>query len=352
MSVSWSRVLIIGMIIGMPLLIFWEFSQINYVNISWITTDPALQNLILLWIAPAIYATGWIFMLVVFATRSSDTAEAVAASSKIIPMRMRLFYTVNALFLTIIFVFPVVTPFVAIIAFASFGWRLTTFRVEWDSGKKVGAGTYIVMILFVIPPALLSIIYIPNTIDLAIHFWNDYWLKPITFDYAELAVVDILYKFSMCLATALTFGSLIYFIQTGASEYDQARLVSGKDKSFGGVKFLQVALFFFFLYLEYALVPIRSLFYWAGLIIVIFISIVGLVRKGGAGGVIQLDKTYFLGYLLTAVFFVGELWHYDVSPLGITISTTIKSALLIITAIVYIVIFAYKFLTYEEEEAF
>ncbi len=335
----------------MPLLIFWEFSQI-YVDMSWIITDLVLQDRILHWIAPAIYATGWIFMLIVFATRAADTSEAVAASSKIIPMRMRLFYTVNALFLTIIFVFPVATPFVAVIAFASFGWRLTTFRVEWDSGKKVGKGTYIVMILFAVPPALLSIIYIPSTVDLALHFWNDYWLKPITFDLADLSMVDILYKLSMCLATALTFGSLIYFIQTGASEYDQAQLVSGKDKSFAGVKFFQVVMFVFLLYLEYALVAIKSLFYWAGLIIVIFIAIVGLVRRGGAGGVIQLDKSFFLGYLLTAVFFVGELWHYDVSPLGITMSETIKSALLIITAIVYIVIFAYKFLTYEEEEAF
>ncbi|OLS12520.1 MAG: hypothetical protein RBG13Loki_3882 [Promethearchaeota archaeon CR_4] len=348
-SIRWSRVLIIAMIIVMPIFIFMEFWYL--VDESLVTfdvpliTDPAIKDLIIRWVAPGIYAFGWVFILLLFATRTAETVSAVATSSRIIPMRMRLFYTINALFLAMIFVFPVATPFISIFAFASLGWRLTTFRVEWDSGKKVGAGTYIVMILFAIPPALLAIIYIPATFDLALHFWNDLWLP---------WVVDYLYKFSMCLATSLTFGSLIYFIQTGASEYEQAQMtvaMTGKQKSFAGAQFLQVVIFFFLLYLEWKEVPIKALFYWVGLLIVIFISIIGLVRRGGSG-VIQFDKSYFLGYLLTAAFFVGELWRYG-GIFGITWDEEFfKSALLIITAVVYIVIFVYKFLTYEEESVF
>ncbi len=341
MNVRWSRVLIVVMIIAMPILIFWEFSQVSF-DVPWIT-DPALKELIIHMIAPALYATGWVFIIVIFATRSADTVESISASSKIIPMRMRLFYTVNALFLAVILVFPVVTPFVAVIAFASFGWRLTTFRVEWDSGKKVGAATYIVMILFAIPPALLSIVYIPVTVDLAVRFWTEYWMP---------LVINYLYIFSMALATALTFGSLIYFIQTGASEYDQAVMArngSGKETTFAGVKFLQVVMFLFLLFLEWKQIPIKSLFYWAGLAIVVFIALIGLVRQGR--GAVQFDRSYFLGYLLTAAFFVGELWHFD-SSLGLDLSEKLKSALLIITAVVYIATFVYKFITYEEDEGF
>ncbi len=339
-SIRWSRVLIVAMVFIMPIFIFVEFSTLVF-DVPLIT-DPAIKEFIVHWLAPAIYAIGWVFILITFATRSAETVQAIATSSKIIPMRMRLFYTVNALFLAVLFAFPVATPIIAVIAFASFGWRLTTFRVEWDSGKKVGAITYIVMILFAVTPALLSIIYIPATIDLAVQFWTDYWLP---------LVVDYLYKFSMCLATALTFGSLIYFIQTGASEYDQAQLkvnVNGEQRSFGTVKLFQGVMFVFLLYLEWVDLPIRSLFYWVGLIIVIFISLIGLVRRGGEG--IQFDRSYFLGYLLTAAFFVGELWHLDIP--GINFSETIKSWLLVITAIVYIATFVYKFFTYEEEDAF
>lgn len=332
------------MVIAMPILIFWEFSQINDLAVSWLPLSQDLQLLILHWIAPLLYAIGWVFIIVIFATRTAETVDAVAESSKIIPMRMRLFYTVNALFLAVILVFPVVTPFVAVIAFGSFGWRLTTFRVEWDSGKKVGAGTYIVMILFAIPPILLAFIYIPETLKLAYDFWTRYWLP---------LVVDYLYKFSMALATGLTFGSLVYFIQTGASEYEGAVMtVKGTDRqtTFAGVKFLQVVIFLFLLFLEWKQIDIKSLFYWAGLVIVIFIALIGLIRRGGTG-VVQFDRSYFLGYLLTAAFFVGELWHIDI-PGIIDFSNAFRSALLIITAIVYIVTFAYKFISYEEEEAF
>ena len=331
-NIRWSRVLIVVMIFVMPILIFVEFSTVNF-DVPWIT-DPALKDLIIDWIAPAIYAFGWVFILILFATRAAETVAGVTTSSKIIPMRMRLFYTVNALFLAAIFAFPVVTPIVAIVAFASLGWRLTTFRVEWDSGKKVGMGTYIVMILFAISPALLSIIYIPATIELAILFWNDYWMF----------WVDVLYKISMCLATALTFGSLIYFIQTGASEYDQVQMkVAGtsKDRSFAFVKFLQVVMFAFLLFLWWKEIEIINLFFWVGLIIVIFITISGLVRK--QEGVVKFDRSYIWGYILTAGFFVGELWRIEES---------LKSLMLVITAIVYIALFAYKFFTYEEEDVF
>ncbi|HMF29898.1 MAG TPA: hypothetical protein VKK79_00675, partial [Candidatus Lokiarchaeia archaeon] len=328
-SIKWSRVITVVFVPLVPIAIFLYFYFLGItITVPWIP-DPDVAAIVVKWVAPALFAFGWAFILLLFVTRIADTFEEFETTSKVIPLRLRFFYGLDALALAILFAFPMITPVIAVIAFASLGWRLMTSRTDWDSDAKAGAGTYIVMILFAIPPAACAYIYIPATLILAQYFWNNFWLSNVL----------ILYNIAMSLSTATTIGSLIYFIKTGASEFEQAQqggiaLAGGNQQSFVGVKVFQVILFAFFLFLYYEDIPILSLFFWGGLAITVFIMAVNLFRGGGPGS-LQLDRTVFFGYLLSAGFYVVELgWKLD---------ENLKSMMLIIAALVFLAVFAWKF---------
>jgi len=250
----------------------------------------------------------------------------------VVPSRLKFFYGINAVYILFIFVFPIITPVISILSFASFAWRLTTYRKEsWEDDTETSLLTKIVMVLAALIPIFCTVSIIPEFLALPIFLWNNVWLL----------LIDYLFKISYSLFTALSIGSLIIlFSNSGISEYEQIFTDTSQKKSFANVKILVIFLFGFFLFLDLNNYPIVELIYTAGLVIVIFTYLINLIRGRSKYGSF---KSYFLDYLIAAVF-IGS----NVILTSEEISEFLRFGSLLISAIIYIFVLFYTFITLED----
>jgi MFS family permease len=250
----------------------------------------------------------------------------------VVPSRLKFFYGINAVYILFIFVFPLITPFISILSFASFAWRLTTFRKEgWEDDSQTSLFTKIVMVIASLIPIFCTVSIIPEFLELPLFLWNNIWLE----------IIEYLFVISYSLFTALSIGSLIIlFSNSGISEYEQLFADNKQKKSFANVKVLEVFLFGFFLFLDLYNFPIIDLIYTAGLVIVIFTYIVNMIRGKSKYGSF---KSYFVGYFIAAVF-IGS----NVILTSTEVSSFLRTWSLLISAILYIFILFYTFITIED----
>ncbi|MHA1486674.1 MAG: hypothetical protein ACTSSC_05835 [Promethearchaeota archaeon] len=250
----------------------------------------------------------------------------------VVPSRLKFFYGINAVYILFIFVFPIITPVISVLSFASFAWRLTTFRKEsWEEDTDISFFTKFIIVLAALIPIFCTVSIIPEFLELPLFLWNNIWL----------GLIDILFKISYSLFTALSIGSLIILVSnSGISEYEQLFSDPSQKKSFVNVKVLEVFLFGFFLFLDINEYPIVELIYTAGLVIVIFTYLINLIRGRSKYGSF---KSYFLGYLIAAVF-IGS----NVILTSEEISEFLRFLSLMISAILYIFVLFYTFITLED----
>jgi len=250
----------------------------------------------------------------------------------VVPSRLKFFYGINAVYFLFIFIFPIITPVIAVLSFASFAWRLTTFRKEsWEDDSKTSFLTKFAMVLASLVPLFCTVSIIPVYLELPLFLWDSVWVF----------LIKYLYMISYSLFTALSIGSLIIlFSNSGISEYEQIFVDTNQKKSFTHIKILEVFLFGFFLFLDYNEYPIIDLFYTAGLIIVIFTYFVNLIRGKSKYGNF---KSYFVGYLIAAIF-IGS----NVIIATEEFSGFLRIWSLLISAILYIFVLIYTFVTIEE----
>ncbi len=325
-----TRLIVLLAILLVPLSIFLIFSLVDFH--LWYSNDPILNFWIIKILSPAVFSVSWLFFLIIFANRFANTMDSFDEKISVVPSRLKFFYGINAVYILFIFVFPVVTPFISILSFASFAWHLTTFRKEsWEDDSKISFLTKFVMVLASLVPIFCTISIIPEFLKLPLYLWNDIWIK----------VIDDLFKISYSLFTALAIGSLIIlFSNSGISEYEQLFTDPSQKKSFAHVKVLEVSLFGFFLFLDYYGFPIINLIYTAGLVIAIFTYLVNMIRGKSKYGSF---KSYFLGYFIAAVF-IGS----NVILTNVELSSFLRTWSLVISAILYIFILLYTFITIED----
>ena len=324
------RLIVLLSIILVPLSIFLIFSLVDF-NL-WYSNDASLNFFVIKILSPIVYSVSWLFFLILFANRFANTMESFDDKISVVPSRLKFFYGINAVYILFIFVFPIITPVISILSFASFAWRLTTFRKEsWEEDTETSKLTKIVMGIAAIIPIFCTASIIPEFLALPIFLWNNIWLY----------LIPYLFKISYSLFTALSIGSLIILLSnSGISEYEQLFTDTTQKKSFVNVKIFVVFLFGFFLFLDLNNYPIVELIYTAGLVIVIFTYLINLIRGRSKYGSF---KSYFLGYLIAAVF-IGS----NVILTSDEISEFLRVWSLLISAILYIFVLFYTFITLED----
>ncbi len=324
------RLIVLLAIILVPLSIFLIFSFVDF-NL-WYSNDASLNFIVIKILSPIVYSVSWLFFLILFANRFANTMESFDDKISVVPSRLKFFYGINAVYILFIFVFPIITPVISILSFASFAWRLTTFRKDsWEEDTKTSFLTKLVMVLASLIPIFCTVSIIPEFLELPLFLWNNIWLN----------IIDYLFKISYSLFTALSIGSLIILCSnSGISEYEQLFVDTTQKKSFTNVKVLVVFLFGFFLYLDLYNYPIVDLIYTAGLVIVILTYLINLIRGRSKYGSF---KSYFLGYLIAAVF-IGS----NVILTTDEISGFLRVSSLLISAILYIFVLFYTFITLDE----
>jgi len=326
-----TRLIVLLAIVLMPISIFLIFFFVDF-NI-WYSNDASLNFFVVKILCPTVYSISWLFFLILFANRFANTMESFDDKISVVPSRLKFFYGINALYILFIFVFPIITPVISILSFASFAWRLTTFRKEsWEDDTEISSLTKIVMILAALLPIFCTVSIIPEFLELPLFLWNNVWL----------GLIDYLFKISYSLFTALSIGSLtILLSNSGISEYEQIFTDTTQKKSFTNVKVLVVFLFGFFLFLDINEYPIVELIYTAGLVIVIFTYLINLIRGRSKYGSF---KSYFLGYLIAAVFIGSNV----IVTTDEIFSGFLKVSSLMLSAILYIFVLFYTFITLED----
>ncbi|TFG25227.1 MAG: hypothetical protein EU533_01335 [Promethearchaeota archaeon] len=331
-----TRLIVLVLIICIPISIFFIYNIIPFS--LWYSNDPTLNFWVIKILIPSVFSVSWLFFLILFANRLAESMELFDEKIGVVPSRLKFFYGINAVYLLVIFVFPLVTPVISILSFASFAWRLTTFKKEsWEEDTEISFFIKFLMVLFAILPLFCTVSIIHQYLDLSFFLWNDIWVR----------VLPYLFIFSYSLFTALAFGSLIIlFSNAGISEYEQIWSETPTKNRFWKVKVFEGILFAFFLYLdlsryfgiyEYDLI---DFFYLAGFIIIIFTSIVNYVRgKSKYKGF----KGHLIGYFIATVF-IGS----NVIFTSELISELLRVWSLLLSAIMYIFVLFYTFITIEE----
>ena len=325
-----SRLIVLISIILVPIIIFVIFNVVEFK--LWYSDDPALNFWILRVLCPLVFSVSWLFFMILFANRFSGAIESMDKTVGVVPLRLRFFFGLNALFILFIFVFPIITPIISILSFASMAWRLTTRKESWDEAET-SFSTKFLMILFSILPIFCTICILPQYILLSIFLWEVVWLPLLPF----------IFILSYCLCTALAIGSLFFLIANkGVSEYEQIFVDSTVEKYIWQIRILEILLFIFFLFLALVGIPVITFFYYVGFIIVFFVSIVNFFN--GKRKDVSF-KSHFLGYFLAAVFMGSNLLIFNAD-----LALIIQEVSLIISAGVFILIFFYTFLRFEESE--
>ena len=324
-----SRLMVIISIILVPIVIFLIFNLVEFK--LWYSDNPALNFWVLRVLCPLIFSVSWLFFLILFANRLSETIDSMDKTVGIVPLRLRFFFGLTALFILFIFVFPLITPIISILSFASMAWRLTTFRKEsWDESETSFATKFLI-ILFSILPIFCTISILPQYIVLSIFLWENLWLP----------LLPIIFIISVCLCTALAIGSLFYLIANqGVSEYEQIFIDTTVQKYVWHIRIFELFLFVFFLFLSFGNFALMNIFYYAGFVIVIFVSISNFIN--GKRRDVSF-KSHFLGYLLAAVFMGSNLIIFNPD-----LALIIQEVSLILSAVVFILIFFLKFFRVEE----
>jgi len=324
-----SRLIVLIFIIIVPIAIFLIYNLADF-NL-WYSNDPAMKLVIIKILSPFVFSISWLFFLILFMKRIATTLDDFDKTISVVPSRLKFFYGINAIYILFIFIFPIITPIISVLSFASFAWRLTTFKkADWDDDTETSFITKFMMILFSILPIFCALSILPEFVKLGIFLWEVIWLP----------LLPYLFIISYSLFTSLAIGALIIlFYNSGISEYEQMFLEPAKKQILLNVKILEIFLFGFFFFLDFTNFPVIDFFYMFGFMIMIFISIINFFR---GKSMVKNFKSHFFGYFI-AVVFIGSNVLFSSSLL----SEFLRIWSLIISAILYIFVFFYTFLKNE-----
>ncbi len=320
-----SRLIVLASIILVPTAIFliYNFAGFNL----WYSDDLVLKAIIINILCPIIFSVSWLFFLILFINRFANTLDDFDRTISVVPSRLKFFYGINAVYILCIFIFPLITPVISILSFASMAWRLTTIKKEvWDEDTKISKFTWIMMVLASILPIFCTVSVIPEFFVLTSFLWNRIWLP----------LLPYLFMISYSLFTALAIGSFVLlFYNSGISEYEQFWSESSKKQRFWNIKILEIILFAFFLFLDLGDFEVINLFYYAGFIFIIIISIVNFIQGKAK---VKGFKSHIFGYLIATVF-IGSNVLFTTEEF----SELLRIWSLLISAILYIFVFFYTF---------
>jgi hypothetical protein len=175
--------------------------------------DP-MYNLLFHYVAaPLVFSIPWVGTIYYQRYRLANTIHIMDETITAVPLRWRMFYGANALFVLMVFVLPMATPIIAIVEgliVAGHVFYLIGLG-KLGGGKPAAALGVIVAVPLCILPAFVMLEFIPGYISvwqIILQTWTDFWL-------------NVAYGVAQCLVNALSFGAPVYFIYFGAQEYDR-----------------------------------------------------------------------------------------------------------------------------------
>jgi hypothetical protein len=175
--------------------------------------DPTLDWWFYYVLVPSIFSAPWVGIIYNSRYRLANTFHLTEEATDAVPLRWRIFYGTNAVFVLIFFILPIIAAPLAIIAGLSVA-ATVFYRIgvgKFGAGRPATAIAVIIAIALCTLPTLIMLEFIPRYIEVwnaVMGGWTGYW-------------VNIVYGFAQCLVNALTFGSPFYFMFFAAQQYDR-----------------------------------------------------------------------------------------------------------------------------------
>ncbi len=169
--------------------------------VPWIPPFPA-SSAISYVIVPVVFAFPWILFAFIFRERLINASETMNRRSNLIPMRWRMLYGFNTLVILAFFIFPFISPPLAIFAALVLAYRLVHHSENiWQKSQGARMGyTLVLFVILAIGPIYLTII------------WFQYFISSvaITVLLAWISNFDLMYFTSICIVNALAVGALLH----------------------------------------------------------------------------------------------------------------------------------------------
>ena len=269
MALQKSRLMIASFSFFVPIFIIWTFVRYEFA-LYWLPEsfrNAQFTSIIINYVSPTLFIIGWIYFMISTATYLADAMHLMFEETNFISTHYILFYGVNTLVFLIIFLIPLLTPFIVIMAFASMIWKALTSRVDYeDLDASAQRFVKIMSVVGSIPIILISILIIPESLQYSLDNWNKYYTyisEDFFFVMKSLGVA-----ISIGGAT-LMYKKAAYEAQTGTTKGDF------KDESY---YLMEVFIFILMVALYYIRAPIVDLLFMLGPIFAIITFLLNLLK--------------------------------------------------------------------------
>ena len=294
-------------------------------------------------IYPLCFSFTWWIFIYLLRNKIANSYDHIKKETSPIPTRWLIFYGVNAFVMLAFFIIPFISSIMAIFGFFVLGWNILV-RSDWsfERGKAhIICYGIIIFGLFLTFPILVQIEFWNDYTA----FWNQIWL-------AWQAYVPYIYSFSIVIVNALTIGSIIYLVYSGASEFERGAYGTTYDKApRRAIVLLEIILFVIFTIIWWLSIATGGVFSWIYTIISLFclaiavlIFLISLFRSRTTG-----ISPSILGYIFTVLFMGIEGYRIVTTVLNYGIdaifsSTGYPQELMTTTILVASIIFIFVFL--------
>ncbi len=205
-------------------------------------------------VVPSVFSITWVVLIFLNRYRLANTVHIMHSTMVSVPLRWRVFYGLNAAFVMMFFILPVVTAPVAVIGGLALAGATTHRLLRGRSGRGSVIGLFYVLlaVVLVVLPAYIVWSFVPRYIviwNTMITAWTDAW-------------IGIANGIAQCLVNSLSLCSPIHFIYFSAQQYEQG--VFGEvysEKPAHAIRALEGLLFvvFLILYLPPMITPLGTL---------------------------------------------------------------------------------------------
>ena len=293
-------------------------------------------------IYPLCFSFTWWIFIYFLRNKIANSYSLIKEETSPIPTRWLIFYGVNAIIMLCFFIIPFISSILAIFGFFVLAWHLVV-KSDWVFERGKGVLICYGLIIFGL--------FLSFPIMLQFEFWNDYTVFWDRLWSQWGNYVPYLYSFSIVIVNALTIGSVINFIYSGASEFERGAFgITYEEAPRRAIILLEIILFFIFGVIWWQSIVSGGVFSWLYLIISLICLTLAVLMflislfKGRKTGL----RPSILGYIY-AVLFMGiegyritvvitdygieELFSSSAYPTGIMTTT------ILIASIIFIIVF-------------
>ena len=236
MSPDWlgTRITVVAMAIAAPIYFFILVAALPIRLAP--TGQPFFDAAFNYAMVPSVFSVTWVALIYLNRYRLANTIHIMHSTMISVPLRWRIFYGLNAAFVMMFFILPVVTAPVAVIggiALAATTYR-ELLRGRLGLGPAASVLAALVALALCVLPGYIALSFIPEYLAIwntMITAWTDTWI---------LVASGI----AQCLVNALTFCSPIHFVYFGAQQFEKG--VFGEvytDTPSRGIRLLEATIF-------------------------------------------------------------------------------------------------------------